>query len=120
MKEILQSIADRIISADDRGVTPRDLNVADGILSYMHLMPAHTRRAVTQLIWLFEYLPPVIILKPRRFSRLGPRDQDRYIEAWGTSRLGLLRTGFRVLKTLALSTYYQNSASWKAIGHMEE
>lgn len=119
MKEVLQSIADRIIAAEDRGATPRDLNVADGIVAYMQLMPAHTRKAVTRLLWLFEFLPPLIILKPRRFSRLGPEDQDRYIEAWGTSRLGLLRAGFRVLKTLSLSTYYQNPASWNAIGYKE-
>ena len=106
-----------MIAADEPGVTPRDLRVADGIVDYIATLPPHMQKQIRQLIILFEFLPPLVIFKPRNFLHLTKHDQDRYIEAWGTSRLALLRTGFRVLKSLCVSTYYQNPASWKAIGY---
>ncbi len=109
----LEAIAERMIAADDT----RELHVADGIMDYIERLPQPIRKDIQRLLLLFEYLPPLIILRASRFSRLTPNDQDRYIEAWGTSRIGLLRTGFRVLKNLSVSTYYQNPATWKAIGH---
>jgi len=90
-------------------------DVADAILEYIGGLPTPMQKDIRGLIFLFEYLPPLIIFRASRFSRLNPQDQDRYIEAWGTSRLALLRTGFRVLKGLSVSTYYQNPAAWKAI-----
>ena len=106
-----------MIAAEEPGNTPRDLNIAVSIEAYLSTLPAHLRRDLRQLVTLFEYLPPVIIFKLSTFSRLTPSDQNRYIEAWGTSRLGILRTGFRVLKNLCVSAYYQNPASWKSIGY---
>jgi hypothetical protein len=102
-----------MIAAEDT----HELGVADGIVEYIAMLPGPIRKDIQRLVLLFEYLPLLIIFRFSRFSRLTPNDQDRYIEAWGTSRIGLLRTGFRVLKNLSVSTYYQNPATWKAIGH---
>jgi hypothetical protein len=106
-----------MVEAHESGATVRDLGVADGILQYIASLPAPVAKDIRRLILLFEYLPPFIIFRAARFTRLSPLDQHRYIEAWGTSRFGLLRTGFRVLKGLSVSTYYQNPASWNAIGY---
>ena len=117
MRETLEAIAESMIAAEGQGVTARDLRVAEGILGYTATLPKHMQKNIRQLVTLFEYLPLLIIFKPRRFSRLGRVDQERYIAAWGASRIGLLRTGFRVLKSLCVSTYYQNPAAWDAIGY---
>ena len=109
MRTIIEAIANRMIGAEEKP------DVADAILEYMGTLPAPMRKDIRRLVLLFEYLPPLIVHRPSRFSRLRPEDQDRYIEAWGTSRFALLRTGFRVLKGLSVSTYYQNPAAWKAI-----
>ena len=116
-RRVLESLADRMIAAEEPGVTPRDLGVAAGIENYLSTLPAHLQRDLGRLILLFEYLPPLIIFRLSTFSRLEPSGQDIYIEAWGTSRFGMLRTGFRVLKNLCVSAYYQNPASWNAIGY---
>ena len=108
MEKIIEAIADRMIAAEEPGVRARDLRVAAGILNYIKMLPAPIQKDIHRLIFLFEYLPPLIIFRPTRFSGLNLHDQDRYIEAWGTSRFGLLRSGFRVLKGLCVSTYYQN------------
>ena len=110
---ILEAIAERMVGSADT----RQLGVADGIVNYIDVLPQPIRQDIQRLILLFEYLPPLVIFRLSRFSRLRPDDQDRYIEAWGTSRIALLRTGFRVLKNLSVSTYYQNPATWKALGH---
>ena len=94
-----------------------DARVGGDILDYLTKLPAPLQKDIRQLITIFEYLPPLVIFRLSRFSQLTPKDQDRYIEAWGTSRIGLLRTGFRVLKNLSVSTYYQNPATWKAVGY---
>ena len=107
-ERVIEAIAGRMIAAEEPGVRARDLRVAAGILNYIQMLPAPMQKDIHRLILLFEYLPPLVIFHPRRFSDLNLNDQDRYIEAWGTSRFGLLRTGFRVLKGLCVSTYYQN------------
>jgi hypothetical protein len=119
LKNILEAIAERMIAAEEKNLTPRDLDVAGGIVDYMATLPPHMQKDIRRLIVLFEYLPLLVIFRARKFTRLTSDDQDRYIEAWGTSRVGLLRTGFRVLKSLCVSTYYQNPASWDAIGYKE-
>jgi hypothetical protein len=112
-RKTVEAVAQRMIGAEDAG----ELRVADGILEYIGTLPGPVRQDIQLLILLFEYLPPLVIFRLCRFSRLSRDDQDRYIEAWGTSRFALLRTGFRVLKNLSVSTYYQNPATWKAISH---
>jgi hypothetical protein len=119
MKNILEVIAERMIAAEEKDLTPRDLDVAGGVVDYIATLPPHMQTDIRRLVLLFEYLPLLVIFKATKFTLLTADDQDRYIEAWGTSRLGLLRTGFRVLKSLCVSTYYQNPASWDAIGYKE-
>lgn len=111
MRAVIEIIANRMIAAEEKA------DVADAILEYIGKLPAPMQKDIRRLVMLFEYLPPLVIFRVSRFSRLSPRDQDRYIEAWGTSRLALLRTGFRVLKGLSVSTYYQSPAAWKAINY---
>jgi hypothetical protein len=108
MEKIIEAIADRMIAAEEPGIRARDLQVAAGILKYIKMLPTPIQKDIYRLIFIFEYLPFLIIFRPTRFSSLDLNDQDRYIEAWGTSRFGLLRSGFRVLKGLCVSTYYQN------------
>ena len=116
MQRVLENIAERIIAADEPGFTPRELGVGRRIEAYIRTLPPHMQRDIRLLVVLFEYLPPFLIFRPRRFSSLAREDQERYLLAWGSSRFRVLRSGFRILKTLCMSTYYQDPASWKAIG----
>ena len=94
MREVIEAVANRMVAAEEQ------VHVADAVLQYIGTLPAPMQKDIRLLVFLFEYLPLLVIRRPSRFSRLSPQDQDRYIEAWGTSRFGLLRTGFRVLKGL--------------------
>ena len=110
MRKVLEAVSKRMIAAED------DPNVADAMVEYIANLPRPIGKDIRRLVILFEWLPALVIFRPARFSRLSVKDQDRYIEAWGTSRLGLLRTGFRVLKGLSVSIYYQNPQSWRGAG----
>src|SRR5262245_46695879 len=112
MRDIIEAVAKCMI-----GITDDVPQLADAILDYITMLPSPIRKDIRRLILLFEWLPVLMIFRPSRFSRLNPDDQNRYIEAWGTSRIGLLRTGFRVLKGLSVTTYYQNPDTWNAIGY---
>ena len=111
MRSTIEAIAARMVGAEE------ELHISGSILEYIATLPPPLQRDIRRLIFLFEWLPLLVIFLPARFSRLEPADQDRYIEAWGTSRLAVLRTGFRVLKGLSVSTYYQNPESWQSIGY---
>ncbi len=113
MRTVIEAVANRMIAAEE------PVQVADDVMEYIRTLPRPMQKDIRLLVFLFEYLPPVVIRRASRFSRLSGPDQDRYIEAWGTSRFGILRTGFRVLKGLSVSTYYQNPAAWKAIQYQK-
>ncbi len=117
MREVLKPLSNRMVAAHENGLTAADLDVAGDIIAYIAHLPPPMQKDIGRLVVLFEFLPPILIFRLSRFSRLDAGRQDDYIEAWGTSRFGLLRTGFRVLKNLCVSAYYQNPATWKAIGY---
>jgi hypothetical protein len=56
-------------------------------------------------------------LKPRRFTRLSPAEQDAYLRGWMESTLGARRVIFRALKTLAALGYYAQTTSFAAVGY---
>jgi len=114
MRRVIDSVARRMIASEEQ------IDVADTILNYITNLPATMQRDIRVLLFLFEYLPPLVLFRLSRFSRMTIPDQDRYIEAWGTSRFALLRTGFRVLKGLSVSIYYQDPAAWKAINYQND
>ena len=56
-------------------------------------------------------------LKPRRFTRLSPAEQDAYLRGWMESTLGARRVIFRALKTLAALGYYAQTSSFADVGY---
>lgn len=54
---------------------------------------------------------------PRPFTRSPPPEQDARLEAWRTSRLELLRSGYQAVKRLAHATYYASPETYALIGY---
>ncbi len=54
---------------------------------------------------------------PRPFTRSAPAEQDARLEAWRTSRLELLRTGYQAVKRLADATYYASPETYALVGY---
>ena len=72
-ERVIEAIAGRMIAAEEPGVRARDLRVAAGILNYIRMLPAPMQKDIHRLILLFEYLPPLVIFRPGRFSDLEPQ-----------------------------------------------
>jgi hypothetical protein len=72
-----------------------------------------------QLLHLFESgLAGVFTnLQVTPFTRLAPAAMDARLDAWRTSHLGLLRSGYQALKRLAQATYYSSPEVYPFIGY---
>ena len=69
------------------------------------------------LIYLVEHLTLPFGPHLRRSSRLSDDDRIAYMRSWQENGQGMIRLGFRSLKTLVFMSYYRDTASWKAIGY---
>lgn len=54
---------------------------------------------------------------PRPFTRATPAEQDARLQAWRTSRLALLRSGYQAVKRLAHATYYASPETYALVGY---
>src|ERR1700733_14112903 len=64
-RSAVEAIAQRMIAAEDT----REMRVGDGILEYIDRLPGPIRKDIQRLIFLFEYLPPLVILAGSLGSR---------------------------------------------------
>ena len=86
----------------------------DGLL---YDLPPTSQRQAQLMLRVVEHGTHLFDLKPKRFTRLSPAEQDAYLRGWMESSLGARRVIFRALKTLAALGYYAQPDSWPAIGY---
>lgn len=86
----------------------------DGLLAEL---PPTTQQQARLMIRVVEHGTHLFDLKPRRFTRLSPAEQDVYLRGWMESTLGARRVIFRALKTLAALGYYAQTSSFGEIGY---
>lgn len=86
---------------------------------------AADRAELEQLLGMLESRVANLVLAglPRPFTGMGPAQRERYLAAWGTSRLGLRRKAFQALKRLSTVLYYTavdaagKNPAWADIGY---
>jgi hypothetical protein len=71
------------------------------------------------ILWLVE-LAPLVRGYGATFTRLAADRQAQFVRALDRSRLQLLQVGFRLLKTLAVMSYYGDPGVLRAIGYDAE
>jgi len=86
----------------------------DGLLEEL---PPTSQRQARLMLRVVEHGTHLFDLKPKRFTRLSPPEQDAYLRGWMESSLGARRVIFRALKTLAALGYYAQPQAWDAIGY---
>lgn len=86
----------------------------DGLLADL---PPTSQGQARLMLRVVEHGTHLFDLKPRRFTRLTPSEQDAYLKGWMESTLGARRIIFRALKTLAALGYYAQTESFAAIGY---
>jgi hypothetical protein len=80
-------------------------------------LPPTTQNQARLMLRVVEHGTHLFDLKPRRFTRLSPAEQDAYLRGWMESSLGARRIVFRALKTLAALGYYAQPSAWQPIGY---
>lgn len=86
----------------------------DGLLADL---PPTSQGQARLMLRVVEHGTHLFDLKPRRFTRLSPAEQDAYLRGWMESTLGARRVIFRALKTLAALGYYAQTTSFAGIGY---
>jgi hypothetical protein len=86
----------------------------DGLLAEL---PPTSQGQARLMLRVVEHGTHLFDLKPRRFTRLSPADQDAYLRGWMESTLGARRVIFRALKTLASLGYYAQTSSFAGVGY---
>ena len=86
----------------------------DGLLADL---PPTSQGQARLMLRVVEHGTHLFDLKPRRFTRLGPEEQDAYLRGWMESTLGARRVIFRALKTLAALGYYAQTQTFAEIGY---
>ncbi len=64
-----------------------------------------------------EWGPVFLELRPARFTKLSPDEQDASLRSWMTSRLQLRRTAFLGLRNLCFLGWYSQPESWSLIDY---
>lgn len=86
----------------------------DGLLADL---PPTSQNQARLMLRVVEHGTHLFDLKPRRFTRLAPAEQDAYLRGWMESTLGARRVIFRALKTLAALGYYAQTQSFADVGY---
>lgn len=79
--------------------------------------PPTTQNQARLMLRVLEHGTHFFDLKPKRFTRLSPAEQDVYLRGWMESSLGARRIVFRALKTLAALGYYAQPSAWDTISY---
>lgn len=114
--------AARRIAAPDRdgdGAIPSAdaTDVAGFVDAYVSKMHPTVRRDLFRLFAYVEHIAPLRSGLRRRFTSLGPADQDRVLAALESADEGLLRGGFEGLKALVFMGYYRDPRTWSILGY---
>ncbi len=86
----------------------------DGLLADL---PPTSQGQARLMLRVVEHGTHLFDLKPHRFTRLSPAEQDAYLRGWMESTLGARRVIFRALKTLAALGYYAQTTSFAGVGY---
>jgi hypothetical protein len=119
---VLAAVAARIApgpGADARWPSAEALDCAGKVDALMARVHPEVGADFRKLLHLFEnaLVGLVVCGSPRPFTRAMPAEQDARLQAWRTSRVALLRSGYLALKRLVHATYYSSPEIYALVGY---
>lgn len=113
---IFLALAERMVFTGDPAMPGfRDTNGLATVDTALLQLPADLYRQFHYGLLAFEYMPPVMIRRLARFTRLSTAEQDRYLDAWARSTWETCRAGFDAFKNLSMLGYYADERTWRGI-----
>jgi len=116
---VLSAVAERICPAGDGFPSAASLDVAAGIDAFVSLLDPAAGAELKSLLRLLENGVAGLLLdgRPRPFTACSPEVQDATLHAWQHSRIGLRRSGMKVLRGFCSSTYYSDPRVYSHVGY---
>ena len=117
---VVTHIARRITAPDpDGGALPTsdELDVAGFVDQRVSTMRPKVRGDLLSFIGIIEHVIPLRAGYARRFSNLGPGEQDDVLRTLEASDSDLMRAGFEGVKALVFMGYYRDPRTWKVLGY---
>jgi D-cysteine desulfhydrase len=90
--------------------------VAANVDRYLAAMPSEMLRDIHLMFALIEHGTTPLGLRLSRFTRLAPEEREAYL-AGLAARGGRLAQAYRGLRDLCMLGYYQEEATWEALGY---
>jgi hypothetical protein len=119
---VLAAVAARMVpgdGADARWPRAEALDCAgrvDALMATVHPDVGHDFRRLLRLCE-SSFVGTLTAGSPRPFTRAPAAEQDARLEAWRSSRLALLRSGYQALKRLCDAVYYSSPEIYPLIGY---
>jgi len=119
---VLAAVAARLAPGDGAGPswpTAESLDCAGKIDALLARLHPDAGSELRQLLRLFESSAVGLVVagSPRPFTRATPAEQDARLQAWRTSRVTLLRSGYQAMKRLVVATYYSSPEVYALVGY---
>jgi hypothetical protein len=95
----------------------RDTEMVRRTLAYIEELPPTQRRMLVFLFVFVELAAPLLLLTPRRFSKLSPEQRAAAVRGWRKSRFYLLRLLGDALKASTTMMYMSHP---RVVAHIEE
>lgn len=113
---VVRALVERFIPPRPGFPPPESLGTAKAVDEIMAMVDDSSRVELNQLLMLFENALPNFLfgLRTTPFTQLSPDEQQVVLNEWMTSSLSLRRTGYLALRTIVMSAYYGNPATWPA------
>ena len=117
-RAILQALCDRLFDPDrDARTTASQVGVADLTSRSLTMLPPGTRRGLTLLLHVLNFLPLLVIGKFGRFVRLSAEDQDRFLHKVTHHGFRPLRMSVMAVKLLAAMHYWHDPRVLGELGY---
>jgi hypothetical protein len=110
---ILRALGDTLLPSTGPGDPSGAEIVPDAVDELLASMTPADSKRVGALLVVFDLA--ALPAYGRRFSNLSEERRTRYVEGWMRSRLTLRRVIYRALRSLCLSTYYQDARTWSSM-----
>jgi hypothetical protein len=114
--ETMIAIADVMIDDEEEKLHPVEIALrTDHLLAKIH---SSAKKDILRVLFLIEWILPVLMLRPIPFSELGTHERRRLVKKIIWSR-GIFRDISRTLKLLTMFSYYTEPSVRSSIGYVE-
>lgn len=116
---IFTAIAETVVQPPAGQPTVREIHVALRADRLLATKDEASKKDIKKLLALFDNALAGFLLNGSiaPFSQLDLAGREGFLRTWQNHRLGVLRTGFFVLKRLAATCYYSHPSTHRGIGY---